>query len=484
MRAADRTRGGEGPCLNRIPAGQDTHLTHSCGIVIVLPVRDPAEIGDEYDHRPELSGSVDAQTEELLRELGPGGDSDDIDALREPWPADDPALLPSRELSAITDLTVPGDPGVPVRIYTPCTPPSRAGLVWLHPGGFVAGGLDDIDGICTALADDSGCSVVSVGYRLAPEHPFPAAVDDTTAVMRWLGKNGATLGLDSRRIAVGGQSSGATIAAACAWRWRDDGSVPQPRLQVLAYPVLDPRVAAPSYRENGVGFYFTTQTMAWSWRQYLGERCANPPAEATPLYADSLRGVAPALLLAAGRDPARDDTRRYRDELVADGVEARLVEYPRTIHAFLSFAGVLDVAREALDLIAATLRERLESARPWLQHVTLPYLPGRERDILEFYGKALGLPVEPVPKAFEGRGFIWFRAGGAGGELHLIPEETSAEDGERHACLATEHLDEVVSRLRAASHDVELYDVIPDRPQAYVHDPCGNLLELTKLPGL
>jgi hypothetical protein len=115
-------------------------------------------------------------------------------------------------------------------------------------------------------------------------------------------------------------------------------------------------------------------------------------------------------------------------------------------------------------------------------HVTLPFTPGRERDVLRFYGEVLELPVEPVPAAFEGRGFIWFRASDAGGELHLIPEATDADDSERHACLATERLDEVVSRLRAGGHDVELYDVIPNRPRAFVRDPCGNLLELTTLP--
>lgn len=426
---------------------------------------------------------VDPQTAALLRRLdAEDGGSDDLADLRRPWPADDPALLPPRPLAAVTDLLVPADPPIPVRIYVPDPPGRRPALIWLHPGGFVAGQLDDIDGLCCALADESGCVVVSIAYRLAPEHPFPAALDDVTAAVRWLGEHGATLGVDPDRLAIGGQSAGATLAASCAWQLRDDDASPRLVLQVLAYPVLDPRLDAPSYTENAEGFHFTPGGLGWSWQQYLGSRSADPPSAATPLYAESVRGVAPTLLLAAGRDPARDDSRRYRDKLLADDVEVELVEYPRTIHAFLSFAGVLDVAREALALIAATLRERLGSARPWLQHVTVPYATRREQATRAFYAEALGLSPKPVPEAFAGRGFIWFVAGDAGQELHLIPEEPTDDRSERHMCLAVARLEETVGCLRRLGHDVELHELIPDRPQAFVRDPSDNLLELTRLP--
>jgi acetyl esterase len=431
------------------------------------------------DQRP-----LDAQSAALLERLGSGADKPfppDLAALREPWPEDDPALLPPRPLRDVADLLVPARPPVYVRLYVPDSDAPRPALVWLHPGGFVAGAVDDIDGVCRELSAEARCAVISVDYRLAPEHPFPAAVDDTVAVLAWLDEHAAALGIDPSRIAAGGQSAGATIVASTIVRLRDEGSA-LPRLQILAYPVLDPALDAPSYTEND-GVLFTVRDLAWYWRCYLGGGPPDPLA--APLLVRNLHGLPPALLLAAGHDPARDDTRRYAQRLSDADVATDLVEYDATMHAFLSFANLLDVARDALALIAHRLRADLAAGHPRLQHVGLPYPPGRERDVRAFYGDALGLPEKPVPRAFADQGFVWFAAGPGEAELHLIPRATPAgsDQGPSHACLATERLDGLVERLEQRGYELETHEVIVNRPQAFFRDPFGNLLELTHLRG-
>jgi acetyl esterase len=436
--------------------------------------------------------TLDPQAAALLDRLAADGGGDDIAddglsddesrlaQLRAPWPAEDPALLAPQPLPDVAELVVPGDPPVPVRVFT--SPGARPApwLLWLHPGGFVAGRVADIDGVCRALAADARCTVVSVEYRLAPEAPFPAALDDVDTALAWLYAHAAAFGLASDRYAIGGQSAGATLAAGLALRLRDEGRA-APALQVLAYPALDPALAAPSYVEND-GVLFTTAGFAWDWDRYLGERRAAPPPQAAPLYAKSLAGVAPVLLLAAGNDPARDDSRRYHARLTDAGVESELVEYPGTIHAFLSFAGALDVAQEALALIACRLRACLAPETPALHHVGLPYSPGRAADARTFYGGLLGLKEQPLPAALADRPFLWF-ALGDGAELHLIPEAVAPVQSERHVCLSTSRLNEIADRLHRAGHIVERYEAVVNRPQAFVHDPFGNLLELTEIRG-
>jgi acetyl esterase len=389
------------------------------------------------------------------------------------------APLAPKPLPAVADLLIPAAPPVRVRVYTPDVAAPRPALVWLHPGGFVAGELDDIDGVCRALAADGRCTVVSVDYRLAPAHPFPAAMEDTLAVLAWLRAHGATLGVDPARLAVGGQSAGAAIVAGALLRARDEGD-PLPRLQVLAYPVLDPALDAPSYREND-GKLFTVDDLAQDWRDYLGATSPTPYAAA--LLASDLSGLPRTMLLGAGHDPARDDTRRYAQRLAAAHVPVEHVEYGGTIHAFLSFPAALPVAREALGLVTARLRDQLASSEPRLHHVGLPYPNGREADVRRFYGELLGLTEKPVPAVFADGGFIWFAAGPDETELHLIADPTPPQTGPRHACLAVNDLDLICNRLSDAGQEVERVDAIVNRPQAFLHDPFGNLLELTRLDG-
>lgn len=427
---------------------------------------------------------LDEQSARLLKDLARSpqeGARSGLDALRSSWPKDDPALLPPRELLDVADLLVPGAPPVPIRIFTPETLAPRPVLVWLHPGGFVAGSVDDIDGVCRTLAADGRCTVVSVEYRLAPECPFPAALDDVDAALAWVVRHEDLLGIDSGRMAVGGQSAGATLAAAIALRLREERRH-SPKLQVLAYPVLDPGLAASSYEEND-GRLFTRADLRWYWDCYLGGQRAEISPLAAPLYAEDLEGLPEALILAAGHDPARDDSRHYARRLRSAGVPCELAEYPGTIHAFLSFAGILAVAREALALIAARLRENLAASTPRLQHVGLPYPPDRQPEVRPFYGTLLELEEKHVPAALADRPFIWFEAGPGEAELHLLPEAEPTAVSQRHACLETDRLDAIVERLERAGHQVDRYDAIANRRQAFVHDPFGNLLELTEIRG-
>jgi acetyl esterase len=424
-----------------------------------------------------LSG-LDSQARALVERLS--GDSSPTPSLEDMRAPLEPHLvqeLAARTLLDVADLIVPGEASVPIRVFVPRVRAPRPVLIWLHPGGFVAGEANDVDGVCRILAADGRCTVVAISYRLAPEHPFPAAIDDVMAVVEWIVAHALTLGVDSERFAIGGQSAGATIAASATLRLRDEGG-PRLAFQVLAYPLLDPALDKPSYVENDHHFLFTTQRAAWCWEHYLGGTAASPLA--APLTAPRHSDLPPALILAAGFDPSRDDSRLYHQRLIDDGTDSELVEYPRTIHAFLSFAAELDVAWEALDLIAARLRERLGSSEARLHHVALPYAPGAQDQARRFYGALLGLKELPIPEAFADRSFVWFAAGT--GELHLIPELSSARDdgSDRHACLSVDRFDEILERLEAAEYRIERYDMLADRPQAFVHDPFGNLVELTR----
>jgi acetyl esterase/lipase/catechol 2,3-dioxygenase-like lactoylglutathione lyase family enzyme len=420
---------------------------------------------------------LDSQTRALVERLsGTSSPMPSLEDMRAPLEPHLVRELAPRTLLDVADLMIPGEASVPIRVFVPRVPAPRPVLIWLHPGGFVAGEVNDVDGVCRILATDGRCTVIAIGYRLAPEHPFPAGVDDVMAVVEWIVAHAGTLGVDPERFAIGGQSAGATIAASATLRLRDEGG-PRPAFQVLAYPVLDPALDKPSHVENDQHFLFTTQRIAWCWKHYFGGKSASPLA--APLTAPRLDDLPPALILAAGFDPSRDDSRLYHERLIDEGTDSELVEYPHTIHAFLSFAAELDVAWEALDLIAARLRERLRSSGARLHHVAVPYAAGAQDQVRQFYGALLGLKELPIPEAFAERSFVWFAAGT--GELHLIPEPSPARDdgSDRHACLSVDRFDEILQRLEAAEYRVERYDLLADRAQAFVHDPFGNLVELT-----
>ncbi|NRF67546.1 alpha/beta hydrolase [Aquincola sp. S2] len=266
---------------------------------------------------------------------------------------DPPALAEVRDLSAAT----PTGP-VPLRLYRPAGLPARAPvLVYFHGGGWTIGDLDTHDVLCRELAVGGRCAVVAVDYRRAPEHRFPAAVDDAIAATRWLQAGADTLGLDAGRLALGGDSAGGNLAAVVAIALRG-GATPAPRLQLLVYPATDQRAIAPSHTSNGTGYLLTRETVAYFRGHYLDERDW-PDWRASPLLQLDLSRLPPALVLTAGFDPLRDEGRQYADALSAAGTPTQYICFERQIHGFLTMGRVIDEARTAVDLCAAALRRHL-----------------------------------------------------------------------------------------------------------------------------
>ncbi|HEV2819050.1 MAG TPA: alpha/beta hydrolase [Solirubrobacteraceae bacterium] len=233
---------------------------------------------------------------------------------------------------------------------------AQPAILFLHGGGWVVGDLDGVDALCRALANRTGAIVLSADYRLAPEHPFPAALDDAWTVLTWLHQYAGELGADPGRLAVAGESAGANLAAAAAHRAHTGpgGACPRLRGQLLAYPALDAALATASYAEMGTGFGLTREQMRWYWDAYAPDGAARAP-EASPLRAYDLAGLPPAVIVQAELDPLLDDGLDYAQRLRAAGVEADVHVWPGMVHGFLRYRGLLDDAHAALDKAAARL---------------------------------------------------------------------------------------------------------------------------------
>ncbi|GIH79990.1 alpha/beta hydrolase [Planobispora longispora] len=253
----------------------------------------------------------------------------------------------------IEDRTVPADPGVPVRIYRPHR--TQGAVVWLHGGGFVMGDLDTEHPWAARLADASGATVISVGYRLAPENPFPAALDDAWAVLNWTAENAAELGVDPERIAVGGHSAGANLAAATALRARDEQGPPI-RFQLLNQPGLDDRQQTWSQRNFTDTPWMNRDKVTASWRHYLGARPATPYA--APARAADLSGLPPAYLATAELCPSRDEGIDYALRLLQAGVSVELHQWPGTFHGSQAILSA-EVSQRQLAELGAALRRAL-----------------------------------------------------------------------------------------------------------------------------
>jgi acetyl esterase len=263
-------------------------------------------------------------------------------------------------VGAVRDLQAEGPAGaIPLRVYTPAQGiwPYPV-LVYFHGGGWVIGDRDTHDVVCRQLCVDSGCAVVSVDYRMGPEHRFPAAVIDSHAAVRWLRANGAPLGLDVTRLALGGDSAGGNLAAVTALAMRDAGEAPA-RLQLLIYPATDMRAVAPSHTSNGQGYLLTSDTIAYFRGHYIADPAQWADWRASPLLAEDLSQLPPALVLTAGFDPLRDEGRAYADALSAAGVKTQYVCFERQIHGFITMGRVLDEANTALALCGLALRRAL-----------------------------------------------------------------------------------------------------------------------------
>ena len=266
-------------------------------------------------------------------------------------------------VSRVEDIHIPGPAGMlKARIYRPEGMGPFPTIAYFHGGGWVIGDLDTHDTLCRELANASGCAVVSVDYRLAPEHPFPAAFDDALAATRWVSSHAAELGADPTRLAVGGDSAGGNLAAAVALAARDqtDGRGPLPiAFQLLIYPATDMRRGHGSHRSNGEGYVLTRETMDYFIGHYLPAGTPATDWRASPLLAASHIGLPPALVLTAGYDPLVDEGLDYARALTAGGSRASYVCFGRQIHGFITMGRVLDEANSAVALCAAELRRAL-----------------------------------------------------------------------------------------------------------------------------
>ncbi|OLF12522.1 alpha/beta hydrolase [Actinophytocola xanthii] len=251
----------------------------------------------------------------------------------------------------VEDRTVPADPDVPVRVYRPHQ--ARGAVVWMHGGGFVMGDLDTEHPWAARLAENSGAVVISVGYRLAPENPFPAALDDAYAVLTWVAEHAAELGVDPERIAVGGHSAGGGIAAAVALRARDQQGPPI-RYQLLNQPGLDDRQESWSARHFTDTPWMNRAKVTSAWGHYLGSAPASPYA--APARATDLSGLPPAYIGSAEFCPNRDEDIAYAQRLLAAGVSVELHQWPGTFHGSQAILSAEVSQRQNAELGAALRR--------------------------------------------------------------------------------------------------------------------------------
>ena len=270
---------------------------------------------------------------------------------------------PAPEVAEVRIVLAPGPAGpVVMRAYRPAGAASEEvlpALVFFHGGGWVIGDPDTHDGLCRALANGARCAVFSVDYRLAPEHPFPAAVDDCVAATRYVSEQARALRVDAARIAVGGDSAGGNLAAVVALTARDAGG-PAIRYQLLIYPATDQRFSYPSYARNGEGFLLTLPVMEYFRGHYLPRKDDWLDWRASPLLAKSLAGLPPAYVLTAGFDPLVDEGGAYADRLAREGVEVAYREYPDMIHGFVLFGGQVATANTAVAECCTRLRAAFE----------------------------------------------------------------------------------------------------------------------------
>jgi len=259
-------------------------------------------------------------------------------------------------MAEVRELAIEGPDGsIPARLYRPDSAEALGLMVYFHGGGWTIGNLDSHDVLCRQLAQSGGFAVLSVDYRLAPEHRFPAAVVDAVAATRWARRAASTIGCDPDRIAVAGDSAGGNLAAVVALALRDAGER-WLRFQTLIYPATDMRMGAPSHQANGQGTLLTTETMAYFRAHYLPDAACWLDWRASPLLHPDHADLPPALILTAGFDPLRDEGREYADRLSEAGTAAQYVCFERQIHGFVTMTRLIDEASTAVRLCAGELR--------------------------------------------------------------------------------------------------------------------------------
>lgn len=263
---------------------------------------------------------------------------------------------PTEEVARVENRAIPGPAGeIPVRIYTPQGEGPFPALVFFHGGGWVICTLDTHDGQCRSLVNGAGCVVVSVDYRLAPEHKFPAAPEDCYAATKWVAEHAAEINGDASRLAIGGDSAGGNLTAVVAQMARDQGG---PRLvfQLMIYPATNFTAQTISIQENGDGYGLTVEDMDWFSNHYLNNEEDRLNPLASPALAKDLSNLPPALIITAEYDPLRDEGEEYGRLLQAAGVPVTISRYDGVIHGFFGMAAILDKARAAIDEASQALR--------------------------------------------------------------------------------------------------------------------------------
>ena len=300
---------------------------------------------------------VDPQAQTLLDQLaavgGPGLHELEPDAARQMYTAFAALGGQGDDVGSVEDRAVPGPAGdIPIRVYTPSAGATPFPVVvYFHGGGFVIGNRDTHDAVCREVTNAAMAVVVSVDYRLAPEHPFPAAPEDCYAATRWVYEHAAELNADPDRLAVAGDSAGGNLAAVVCLMARDGGGPPI-TAQMLVYPATELSMSHPSIEENGVGYLLTADDMRWFMSHYQPD--VDDP-RASPLNAKSLEHLPPALVITGEYDPLRDEGEAYAERLRAAGVPVVLSRYDGMIHGFFQLGFLMDAGTKAVDEAARAL---------------------------------------------------------------------------------------------------------------------------------
>jgi acetyl esterase len=314
-----------------------------------------------------LSPKLDPRVRQLLEAIAAVGNPpveslDPPEARRQAVERFRPVAGDPEPVASVEDRRIPGPAGeIPVRIYVPEAAAPRPGLVYFHGGGWVICNLDTHHAVCTRLANRAGAVVVSVDYRLAPEHKFPAAVDDCYAATAWVAAHADALGIDRGRIAVGGDSAGGNLATVVSLKSRDEEGPPI-ALQAMVYPVTDlSSCATASYEEFAEGHQLTRSMMQWFRGHYLRSEDDARHPYASPLLASDLSGLPPALIITAECDPLRDEGEAFARRLEQAGVAVECTRYAGMIHPFFSLAGAIPRALDAIQQVADAVRVRRTS---------------------------------------------------------------------------------------------------------------------------
>jgi acetyl esterase len=300
---------------------------------------------------------LDAQAQTLCDAINALGGAPASDEMLE-QARDGLALLHASGAGAPEDVYAIGDldaDGVPVRVYRPSPDDGLPVVVYLHGGGWTIGSVDVYDPITRALANAAHAIVVSVEYRLAPEHPYPEPLDDCWTALEWVTKTTSMFEGDPHRIAIAGDSAGGNLAAVCALMARDAG-LPL-ALQVLIYPATDAGMTSISYADNGEGYLLEAKQMQWFYDCYTRGGADIADWHVSPLRAPDVAGVAPALVITAEFDPLRDEGEAYANRLADAGVPVEQTRYNGTVHAFCALPAVLDQSKVAMAQVATALQK-------------------------------------------------------------------------------------------------------------------------------